>query len=183
MNIAVRYYSQFGRTKAIAEEMADELGVVASSVVDEPALKEHVDVLFLGGAPYLSIMDAALEEYVNGLTSQMVGCVVLFTTSNWSHRTAIGMRVKLEEQGIRVAPGHFYAHMAAIGQSKPAARAYAREALEKATKIAEAAEHELKDDKGSRVKELAVEVASVAAVAVVVVAGVAVARSLLKLRS
>ena len=183
MNVAVRYYSQFGRTKAIAEEMADELGVVASSVVDEPVLKEHVDVLFLGGAPYLSIMDPALEEYVNGLDPTMVGCVVLFTTSNWSHRTAIGMRVKLEERGVRVAPGHFYAHMTMIGQSKQSARAFAREASQKAAEIAKTAEHELPSDKGSRVKELVVEVASVAAVVVVVVAGVAAGRRLLKLRS
>ena len=119
---------------------------------------------------------------MNGLDPNMVGCVVLFTTSNWSHRTAIGMRVKLEERGIRVAPGHFYAHMAAIGQSKASARAYAREAAEKAAQIAEAAEHEVPADKGSRVKEFAVEAASVAAFSAVVIVSVVVARRLFKLR-
>ena len=111
MNVAVRYFSQFGRTKTIAEEMADELGVEAISITDEPTLTEHVDVLFLGGAPYLSVMDAALDAYASDLTPDMVGCVVLFTTSNWSHRTALGLRVKLvqtKKYRLRVLFTHFF---------------------------------------------------------------------------
>lgn len=46
MKIAVRYFSLHGNTKTIAEEIADELGVEAISINDEPELKERVDVLF-----------------------------------------------------------------------------------------------------------------------------------------
>lgn len=130
MNIAVRYCSTYGRTKAIAEEIAAELGVRAASIVDEPTLAEHVDVLFLGGAPYWSVMDPALEAYARSLNPAMVGRVVLFTTSNWSRRTAIGLRDILEKRGIAVQPGHFYAQMTQVEQRKPAARWFARAAVQ-----------------------------------------------------
>ena len=48
---AVRYLSHSGNTKKIAEAIAEGASTVALSITDEPALKEHVDVLFLGGAP------------------------------------------------------------------------------------------------------------------------------------
>ena len=131
MDIAVRYCSLHGNTKAIAEEIADELGVQAISISDEPELKERADVLFLGGAPYWSVMDPALEEYARKLSPVRVGTVVLFTTSNWSRRTAIGLREILENKGIVVAPGHFYAHMTQIEKRKSAARRFAREAMER----------------------------------------------------
>ena len=131
MNIAVRYCSLHGNTKAIAEEIADEVGVKAISISDEPELKERVDVLFLGGAPYWSVMDPALEEYAKNLDKEMIGTVVLFTTSNWSRRTAIGLRDILEKNGVSVAPGHFYAHMTQIEQRKAAARKFARRSVEK----------------------------------------------------
>lgn len=47
---AVRYYSKLGNTKKIAEAIAEGAGVSAVSITDEPELKEHTDVLFLGGA-------------------------------------------------------------------------------------------------------------------------------------
>lgn len=129
LNIAVRYCSNYGRTKAIAEEMAAELGVKAASIVDEPELKEHVDVLFLGGAPYWSVMDPALEAYAKNLNPAKVGRAVLFTTSNWSRRTVLGLRDILESRGIAVEPGHFYAHMTQVDQRKPAAREFARKTV------------------------------------------------------
>lgn len=129
MKIAIRYCSTYGRTKAIAEEMAAELGVEAVSVRDEPELSEPVDVLFLGGAPYWNIMDPALQAYAERLRPEMVGAVVLFTTSNWSHRTAIGLREILESRGIAVAPGHFYSHMSQIDGKRPAARTFAQQAI------------------------------------------------------
>ena len=136
MKIAVRYCSLHGNTKAIAEEIAKELGVEAISINDEPEFKEHVDILFLGGAPYWSVMDPSLEKYAKRIDSDKVGRVVLFTTSNWSRRTAIGLRDILEKNGVTVAPGHFYAHMSQIEKRKSAAREFAREAIRDAKKSA-----------------------------------------------
>ena len=50
--VAVRYKSKLGNTKQIAEAIAEGAKVKAISITDEPTLKEKVDILFLGGAPY-----------------------------------------------------------------------------------------------------------------------------------
>ena len=64
MDIAVRYCSKtkFGNTRRIAEAIGDGIGVKAVSIADEPKLKEKVDILFLGGAPYANIMLPSLNN-------------------------------------------------------------------------------------------------------------------------
>lgn len=84
MTKAVRYFSKLGNTKIIAEAIADGAGVKAVSITDEPELKERVDILFLGGAPYANIMAPELKEYAEKLDASKVGYLILFTTSNWS---------------------------------------------------------------------------------------------------
>lgn len=169
--IAVRYMSNYGRTKTIAEEIAAELGVEAISVVDEPNLEEYADVLFLGGAPYWSIMDPALEAYAKNLDPALVGTVVLFTTSNWSHRTVIALRKILEDRGFTVEPGHFYVQMTQVEQQKPAAREYARKTTDAIR--ANMPKREL------RIPELAVEFITVGALATGIIVAGAVAIKLL----
>ena len=124
MEIAVRYFSVLGNTKAIAEEIAAGAGVKAVSIVDEPELPEHVDVLFLGGAPYANIMAPELREYAEHLTPDKVGRVVLFSTSNWSRRVVLALRKILKAKGIPVTSNHFWAHMTQIGPRKPSARVF-----------------------------------------------------------
>ncbi|MDO4798379.1 MAG: hypothetical protein Q4A01_10235 [Coriobacteriales bacterium] len=85
------------------------------------------------------------------------------------------MLAKLKEHGVAVAPGHFFAHMSMIEQSKPAARAFAREEANKAAEL-ESSDNEAQSEKMGHVKELATEAASVLAVAAAVVAVVAVTR-------
>ena len=114
METAVRYYSRLGNTKKIAEAIAQEAGVKAVSVTEEPDLAEHVDILFLGGAPYANIMAPQLREYAQRLSSDKIGHVVLFTTSNWSRRTVRALRKMLAEKGIPVEKRYFYAHMTRI---------------------------------------------------------------------
>lgn len=48
MSVAVRYFSKLGNTKQIAEAIVEGAQTTAVSIVDEPALAEYVDVLFLG---------------------------------------------------------------------------------------------------------------------------------------
>lgn len=81
MSVAVRYFSKLGNTKQIAEAIVEGAQTTAVSIVDEPALAEYVDVLFLGGAPYANIMDPQLKSYGDSLKPEMVGKVVLFTAS------------------------------------------------------------------------------------------------------
>lgn len=126
MRTAVRYFSKSGNTKKIAEAIANGAGVKAVSVADEPELNERVDLLFLGGAPYANIMAPELKKYAEGLTSDKVGKVALFTTSNWSKRTVYALRKILNSKGIQTVDEHFYAHMLNIKGRTEAAREFGK---------------------------------------------------------
>ena len=131
MNIEVRYCSKTkaGNTKRIAEAIAEGVDVSAISINDEPQLTEHVDLLFLGGAPYANIMAPELREYVNKLTPDMVGRVVLFTTSNWSRRTVVAIKKILREKEIAVSDEFFYAHMLSIDGKLESAKEFGKRML------------------------------------------------------
>ena len=124
MKVAIRYYSKLGHTKDIADAMGEELGIKAISIVDEPNLKEEVDVLFLGGAPYANVMDEKLRTYAKGLKKELVKRVILFTTSNWSRRTVRSLKKILTNNEIEVDKGYFYAHMLKINKRIPKAKEF-----------------------------------------------------------
>lgn len=126
MKAAVRFFSKLGNTKTIAESIAEGAGVKAVSINDEPVLSERVDVLFLGGAPYANIMAPELRVYAESLSPELVGRVVLFTTSNWSRRTVYALRKILKERNIPVDPDHFYAHMLNIKGRTDAAKEFGK---------------------------------------------------------
>ena len=122
--IAVRYYSKLGNTKQIAQAIGEGAGAPAVSITEEPALLEPVDLLFLGGAPYANVMAPELRAYAESLDPQLVGRVVLFTTSNWSRRTVLALKKLLREKGIPVEENYFYAHMLHIQGRLEAARQF-----------------------------------------------------------
>lgn len=126
MKAAVRYFSKLGNTEKIARAIAKGANVTAVSIMEEPELKEWVDLLFLGGAPYANIIAPELRAYAERLTSDKVGRIVLFTTSNWSRRTVYALRKMLKRKGIPVEEQYFYAHMTRIKARTAAAEAFAR---------------------------------------------------------
>ena len=126
MKTAVRYFSKSGNTKSIARAIAGGAGTRAVSIADEPLLTERSDTLFLGEAPYANIMAPELKRYAEELSPDMVGRVVLFTTSNWSRRTVYALRKLLREKGIAVEQEHFYAHMLHIRGRLDAAKEFGR---------------------------------------------------------
>lgn len=126
MEVAIRYYSKLGHTRDIAIAMGEELGIKALSILDEPKLIHHVDILFLGGAPYANIMDEKLREYANNLDKELVDKVILFTTSNWSRRTVRSLKKILSNKGIEVDDEYFYAHMLNIPNRIPKAKEFIR---------------------------------------------------------
>lgn len=128
---AVRYYSKLGNTKAIAEAIAEGAHVQAVMIAEESVLKEKVDLLFLGGAPYANIMAPELKQYAEQLPPELVGKVVLFTTSNWSRRTVLALKKLLKEKGIPVEEEYFYAHMLNIKGRLEAAKAFGKKYAEK----------------------------------------------------
>ena len=126
MTKAVRYFSKLGNTKTIAEAIAEGAGVPAVSIADEPELKQRVDILFLGGAPYANIMTPELREYAERLDKNMVGNVILFTTSNWSRRTVLALKKMLRGRSITVDDDYFYAHMLHIKGRVDAAKEFGK---------------------------------------------------------
>ncbi len=126
MKVAVRYYSKLGNTKKIAEAIAEGVGVDAVSVLDETELKEYVDILFLGGAPYANIMAPQLKSYARQITADKVGRVVLFSTSNWSKRTVKALKKMLTEKGILVEKDYFYAQMFRVKARTQSAKEFAK---------------------------------------------------------
>ena len=126
MTKAVRYFSKLGNTKTIAEAIAQGAGVPAVSVTEEPELKESVDILFLGGAPYANIMAPELKEYAEKLDPSKVGKVILFTTSNWSRRTVLALKKMLRGRSITVDNDYFYAHMLHIKGRVDAAKEFGK---------------------------------------------------------
>jgi flavodoxin len=109
MGVAVRYYSRSGNTKAVAEAIAKAAGVKAVSVDQkDAAMKEPVDVLFIGGALYAYGIDSHLKEYLKSLKKGDSKRAVVFSTS-WISKHSIDLIKKgLTEAGIPVAEEYFY---------------------------------------------------------------------------
>lgn len=99
------------------------------SITDEPQLKEHVDTLFLGGAPYANIMAPELRRYAEELSADKVGKVVLLR-----HRTGHAGRSMLLEscspKGHSSRAGAFYAHMLNISGRLDEAKEFGRKFAE-----------------------------------------------------
>lgn len=109
MSIAIRYYSRSGNTKAVAEAIADAAGVSAVPTDSaDAAIREPVDVLFIGGALYAYGLDSHLKDYLKTLKKGDAKKAVVFSTS-WISRHSIDLiRKGLEEAGIPVENEAFY---------------------------------------------------------------------------
>ena len=129
--VAVRYFSKTGNTKKVAKAIAKGAGAKAVSITDEPKLKEYVDVLFLGGAPYANVMAPELKTYAFNLDPDKIGKVVLFTTSNWSRRTVLYLRKIFKAKGIEVEREYFYAHMLNVKNRLEDAKKFGRKIVER----------------------------------------------------
>ena len=109
MNIAVRYYSRSGNTRAVAEAIAKAADVSAVSVDQaNAAITEPVDVLFIGGALYAYGLDSHLKDYLETLDKDKVKKAVVFSTS-WISKHSLDLIKKgLVEKGIPVESETFY---------------------------------------------------------------------------
>ena len=73
MKFAVRYYTQTGNTKKLAEAVADALGVEALPIT-EP-VEEAVDVLFLGNSYYAFSIAPQVKAFIQKLDKEKVGMI------------------------------------------------------------------------------------------------------------
>ena len=101
MEVAVRYQSRGGNTRAVAEEIAKLLGVTAESI-DKP-IDKKVDILFLGGGVYMWDMDESLKKYIENLEPEQIGQMVGFSTTGAMDVTLKRIREYGEKKGIPVS--------------------------------------------------------------------------------
>lgn len=127
MNIAVRYYSKSGNTKAVADAVAEAVGVKAVSVdAAQAEIKEPVDLLFIGGALYAYGLDKHLKEYLKTLKKENVKKAVVFSTSWLSKHSVDLIKNGLNEAGIPVEEEFFYVKNKPSDEQKKQAADFAR---------------------------------------------------------
>ncbi len=126
MSATVRYYSRSGNTKKLAEAIAEGAGVKAVSTdAADAAIKEPVDILFIGGALYAYGIDKNLKQYLDGLDGSKVKKAVVFSTSWLSKHALDVIKKSLEEKGIAVDSRTCYVKSNAVEKSLEQAKAFA----------------------------------------------------------
>lgn len=100
MNIAIRYQSRGGNTKAVAEAMAKAAGIKAEPI--GVVLTEPVDLLLVGGGVYMWDIDRSLKGYLQTLDPKLVKSVAAFTTAGGMDGTQ-KITAIVKERGIHVS--------------------------------------------------------------------------------
>ena len=106
MTYAVRYYTQTGNTKRLAEAIAEELGVQALPI--SAPITEKVDVLFLGNSYYAFTIAPEVREFVAGLEKDKVGKIINFGTAAMMNSTYKKVRSVAATKDIPVLDREFH---------------------------------------------------------------------------
>ena len=105
MKAAVRYYTQTGNTKTLADAIAAELGVEAKSV-DAP-LQEDTDVLFLCNSVYWVGVDGKVKKFLKSPGAK-IGQLVNVSTAALIESTYAQMKKLSAEAGISLSEKEFH---------------------------------------------------------------------------
>ncbi len=132
MTYAVRYYTQTGNTKRLAEAIADELGVEALPITTP--INGKADVLLLGNSYYAFTIAPEVRDFVAGLSQNNVGKIVNFGTAAMMKSTYKKVRAVADTVGIPVLDREFHCkgEFKGINKGRPneedlkAAREFAR---------------------------------------------------------
>ncbi|MBR1923113.1 MAG: hypothetical protein IJ838_05120 [Paludibacteraceae bacterium] len=100
MKYAIRYFSKFGHSEQMAQVIAQVVNNNAETVATP--LSEKVDILFLGAGIFLGSVNKAVMQFIDTLTAEQVGCVVLFGSSALIGEPTKGMRQALMKRGVKV---------------------------------------------------------------------------------
>ena len=106
MKTQVRYFSQTGNTKKIAEAIAAAADTQAQTI-DFP-VSEATDLLFLGAAVYWAGVDRRVRDFIDTLDPKKIGRVAIFSNSALAERAYPSLAKALTEKGIRVEKDNFY---------------------------------------------------------------------------
>ena len=106
MKFAVRYYTQTGNTKKLAEDVADALGVEALPIT-EP-VKEPVDVLFLGNSYYAFSIAPQVRAFIQKLDKEKVGMIANFGSAAMMGSTFKKVAAEAKRMGIPMVNKEFH---------------------------------------------------------------------------
>jgi flavodoxin len=106
MTYAVRYYTQTGNTKRLAEAIADELGVEALPITTP--VDGKADVLLLGNSYYAFTIAPEVRDFVSGLNKAQIGKIINFGTAAMMKSTFKKVRAVANTVGIPVLDKEFH---------------------------------------------------------------------------
>lgn len=106
MKFAVRYYTQTGNTKKLAEAVADALGVEALPIT-EP-VEEAVDVLFLGNSYYAFSIAPQVRAFIQKLDKEKVGMIANFGSAAMMGSTFKKVAAEAKRVGIPMVNKEFH---------------------------------------------------------------------------
>jgi len=106
MKFAVRYYTQTGNTKKLAEAVAGALGVEALPIT-EP-VKEPVDVLFLGNSYYAFTIAPQVKAFIQKLDKEKVGMIANFGSAAMMGSTFKKVAAEAKRMGIPMVNKEFH---------------------------------------------------------------------------
>ena len=131
MKAAIRYYTQTGNTRKLAEAIASELGLEAKDI--SYPLEEQTDILFLCNSVYWAGIDRKVRQFVmeNGAK---IGTLVNVSTAALIESTYRQMKSVASEAGVTLSSREFHCRgrFKALHASHPdaadlgAVRAFAR---------------------------------------------------------
>lgn len=107
MNIAVRYYSRSGNTRAVAIAAADAVHADALPV-EEPLPQNTTDLLLLGGAMYAFHIARPLRDFIRSLSPEKVRAVAVFSTASNPGGASKAIAKECRKAGLRVLPVEFH---------------------------------------------------------------------------
>ena len=105
MKVAVRYYTQTGNTKKLANAIAAELGIEAKSI-DVP-LEEDTDILFLCNSVYWAGVDGKVKMFLQSPGAK-IGQLVNVSTAALIESTYGQMKKLSAEAGISLSEREFH---------------------------------------------------------------------------
>lgn len=106
MKNTVVYYTKLGHSKKIAWAVANELGVKAQDIRENPEIKD-VDQLYIVSGIYGGVSAPQLLEFLKTLDGQKIKRAYLLTSSGGKTTRAAEVRTVLTELGIPVAEEEF----------------------------------------------------------------------------
>ncbi len=105
MNIEIRYYTQTGNSKKIADAIANELGLQARSI-EEP-MTEKADILFLCNSVYWAGVDKHVKQFIKKNAGN-IGEIVNVSTAALIESSYGQMKSVAKDAGVRLSDKEFH---------------------------------------------------------------------------